>query len=411
VWPVQGALTLNAFTSCSPLTTSSPLLGPFPDADVVLRVFIAPLPSGAAGGGGAPPSSADACAAGAAACAAATQPCADDTLRCVGGGGDEGSAACVDATAACLNTVTTCETAAARCAALRAAKRVTNVGAVRMGTHAHARPKNSQFCASGSFCIPPFFPTAQLAFASTCARDAYDRPIAGVLTYVPGYLAASPTAAAAAAAWAATPAGAAAIAAHNVTGANAAAANAAAAPSAAQAEALLAAIRTSDAKQMLFVTLHEMGHALGFTASSVPLFRDASAGGARRVALGNASAGATLNALGALRVLVRTDAEAAALPSYHECVGVTDIPPSFPQACRTASFRSRPSAATPPAAPPPPTRSSACSNSQLPRPRPPPRATSAARRPLSWGRSSKTRTPRAAPRTGAIGRCGSSRES
>jgi hypothetical protein len=94
-----------------------------------------------------------------------------------------------------------------------------------------------------------------------------------VLTFVPSFLAGNAAALSAASAWAATPAGAAAVAAPNA---------ASSAPSFAAASALLRALMAPDGnnpgKQLLYVTMHEIAHALGFSASSIPLFRDGATG-------------------------------------------------------------------------------------------------------------------------------------
>ena len=142
-------------------------------------------------------------------------------------------------------------------------------------------------CFCSFYAADPSLPSApQIAFASTCARDQYDRPIAGVLTFVPSFLAGNAAALSAASAWAATPAGAAAVANPDATSS---------VPSFSAATALLRGLMAPNGgnpgKQLLYVTMHEIAHALGFSASSIPLFRDGATGLPRARRAGGAAFG------------------------------------------------------------------------------------------------------------------------
>ena len=240
--PLSAPLAFSPAVSCtSGIAAAPPLTGPNASTDYILRAFIGSPPTGVA-----PPTPPpDACLAGAQACSTATAACAAATPACVQSG------ACAAQTLLCAAALQVCEEAATTCAAEAGLKGASVAGV--------------------------------LAFGGACARDSYGRPVAGAITFVPSTLL-SPSLLSAASAWAAL---------------NLGSASPPAAPSLTELFASAPLLRP-----LLFVAMHEMCHALGFTADSLHLFRDSAAGGAPRV-----PPGASTDALGLPQSILATPPE------------------------------------------------------------------------------------------------------
>ena len=158
------------------------------------------------------PAALKACTDGAAQCALATGACADATPACVTLATD---AACDDQMRLCVSAVTYCQDAIDACMAAKLTKDAV--------------------------------PSGVLAFASTCSRDVYGRPTAAMLSYTPGMLTSQ------------------ALLNASMDWLNAGAR----VPSVAE------VLSSEVSRRLFYVTLHEICHALGFSASSIPLFRTA----------------------------------------------------------------------------------------------------------------------------------------
>lgn len=271
------------------------------------------------------------------ACSTATLVCADAAAACILSASPSG-AACAEQAASCDSAVALCAAAAATCKAEGA-----TAGAVAAGV---------------------------LAFGGACAVDESTlRPIAGSLTFVPSTLSQSPALAAAAVAWAAfTPA---------------------APPS-------LEELLSGPLRALLFVALHEMCHALGFSASAIPGFPGAHDA---------ASAAAAAEGLG-----LNLSANVLAMPGErgHDACGVsnTSAIAHNPAACVFKLATPRVAAAA--------AARFGCAQvggAELENQVRCSAPGTAARYLTPGWRMLRCRTPRRAPPTAAIGRCASSRTS
>ena len=227
VYPVAQPLTFGTSSggglSCGP---AGALTGPFPNSDLVVRAFIGAVPA---------PTVTQPSDNVVAACLVEAQECSVDILDC-----SSQTASCASATAASGSQGALTQACAAQSSTCMAAG--TACGAALQACQATA--STSRTTSSGT-----------LAFTSICQRDQYGRPVAAQITYVASAVSGAATAAAAALA------------------------NRSLAGGLDMVPVLLA---EPSARFLLSITLHELGHALGFSAGSVPQFRDAANHGALR---------------------------------------------------------------------------------------------------------------------------------
>ena len=245
VYPVSQPLTFGTAggsgLSCGP---AAALTGPFASTDLVVRAYVGSVP----GQSVTQPSAnvAAACAAEAQECSVDILNCSAQTATCAGTTALAGSQGAL--TAACSAQADTCLAAGTACGAA-----LQSCGAISATLHTTS---------SGT-----------LAFTSVCHRDQYGRPVASQITFV----------------------------ASAVSGAASAAAAALANTSSSMAGGLAMVptlLAEPNARFLFSITLHELGHALGFNAASVPLFRDVMSQGAPRANASTPGSNSSTSALG-----------------------------------------------------------------------------------------------------------------